>query len=72
MKVKVRNNNVESAIRVFKKKCNEVIFEFREREYFEKPSAKRHKSKQAAKSREDRRQKKQNIFNNRRGYEPRD
>ena len=44
MKIKVRNNNVESALRVFKKKCNEGIFEYREREYYEKPSAKRHKA----------------------------
>ena len=52
MKVKVRNNNVESAIRVFKKKCNEIIFEYREREFFDKPSAKRHRAKQAAKARD--------------------
>ena len=71
MKVKVRNNNVESAIRVFKKKCNEVIFEHREREFYDKPSAKRHRAKQAAKSREVRRQNKQDIFNTRRGYESR-
>lgn len=35
MRVKVRNNNVDKALRVFKKKCNEVVFEYREREYFE-------------------------------------
>lgn len=55
MKVRVRNNNVESALRIFKKKCSEIIFEYREKEYFEKPSTKRHKAKQAAKSREARR-----------------
>tara|TARA_A100001035_G_C27745430_1_gene483722 strand:- start:94 stop:333 length:240 start_codon:yes stop_codon:yes gene_type:complete len=62
VKIKVRNNNVESALRVFKKKCNEGIFEYREREYYEKPSSKRHRAKQAAKARERRRQQKQDIF----------
>ena len=62
MRIRVRNNNVESAIRVFKKKCNERIFEFREREYYEKPSAKRHKAKKAAEAREARRHQKENIF----------
>ena len=71
MKVKVRNNNVESAIRVFKKKCNEIIFEHREREFYDKPSTKRHRAKQSAKAREVRRQKKQDIHNKRRGYESR-
>ena len=56
MKVKVRNNNVESAIRVFRKKCSETIFEFRERQYYDGPAAKRHQAKKAAKTRELRRQ----------------
>tara|TARA_B100000470_G_scaffold198298_1_gene168785 strand:- start:287 stop:487 length:201 start_codon:yes stop_codon:yes gene_type:complete len=55
MKVKVRNNNIESALRAFKKKSSETIFEFRERQYFEGPAAKRHKAKKAAKTREKRR-----------------
>ena len=62
MKIRVRNNNVESAIRVFKKKSSEIIFEYREREYFGKPSTKRHKAKQAAKAREARRTKKDKVF----------
>lgn len=62
MKIRVRNNNVESAIRVFKKKSSEIVFEYREREYFEKPSSKRHKAKQAAKAREARRSKKDKVF----------
>ena len=57
MRVKVRNNNVERAIRVFKKKSNEIIFEYRNREYYEKPSTVRHKGKQAAKKREQKRRK---------------
>jgi|TARA_B100001094_G_scaffold150376_1_gene145505 small subunit ribosomal protein S21 len=65
VRVKVRNNNVESAVRVFKKKCNEVMFEYREREYYDKPSAKRHRAKQSAKARERRRQQKDDIFQGR-------
>lgn len=59
MRVKVRNNNVEKALRVFKKKSSEVIFEYREREYFEKPSIVRHKAKKAAIKREQRRTQKE-------------
>jgi ribosomal protein S21 len=56
MRVKVRNNNVESALRAFKKKSSETIFEYRERQYYEGPSAQRHRAKKAAKTRELRRQ----------------
>jgi len=55
MKVKVRNNNVDKALRIFKRKCSEVVFEYREREYYESPSEKRHKAKKAAVKRERRR-----------------
>lgn len=55
MKVTVRNNNVDKALRIFKRKCNEVVFEYREREYYESPSEKRHKAKKAAVKRERRR-----------------
>lgn len=55
MRVKVRNNNVDRALRVFKKKCSDVVFEYREREFFEKPAIKRHKAKKAAIKREQRR-----------------
>ena len=56
MRVKVRNNNIENALRAFKKKSGETLFEFRERQYFEGPAAKRHRAKKAAKTREHRRQ----------------
>jgi len=56
VKVKVRNNNIESALRVFKKRSSETIFEYRERQYYEGPAAERHKAKKAAKTREHRRQ----------------
>jgi len=55
MRVKVRNNNVDKALRIFKRKCSEVVFEYREREYYESPSEKRHKAKKAAVKRERRR-----------------
>jgi len=55
MRVRVRNNNVDKALRIFKRKCNEVVFEYREREYYESPSEKRHKAKKAAVKRERRR-----------------
>ena len=56
-KVTVRNNNVEAAIRVFKRKVTNdgLIFEIRERQHYEKPSSRRNKAKQAAKLREKRR-----------------
>lgn len=45
--VKVRNNNVEAALRVFKRKCLDHIWDYRQREQFVKPSEKRRKAKQA-------------------------
>ena len=59
-KVKVRNNNVEAALRVFKKKCSDVVWEFREREYYTSPSEKRRMAKKAAEAREKKKRKKQN------------
>jgi len=56
MKVNVRNNNVDKALRIFKRKCSEVVFEYREREYYDKPADKRHRAKKAAIKREKRRQ----------------
>jgi len=38
MTVKVRNGNVEAALRVFKRKYSERVFEYRERKHYEKPS----------------------------------
>tara|TARA_B100001059_G_scaffold52321_2_gene46022 strand:- start:2977 stop:3177 length:201 start_codon:yes stop_codon:yes gene_type:complete len=56
VKVKVRNNNIETALRAFKKKASETVFEYRERQYYDSPSAKRHRAKKAAQTREKRRQ----------------
>jgi len=57
MRVKVRNGNVESAIRVFKKKCSEKLWDFRKYEHFEKPSIQRKTAHKAAIKREQKRKK---------------
>ena len=43
--VKVRNNNVNAALRVFKRKYSDKMFDFKEKQYFEKPSRKKSKAK---------------------------
>ena len=50
MKVKVKRGNFEKAIRQFKRKTIEegIIFEVRERGYYEKPSDKRRRKHKAA------------------------
>ena len=60
MNVKVRNGNVEQALRVFKRKINDSnkLFDYREKEYHEKPTTKRQKKKAAAVNRERKRQQK--------------
>jgi len=47
MKVEVRNNNVEHALRVFKRKVQKegIIKTLKQNEYYEKPSAKRARKK---------------------------
>ena len=59
MKIKVRNNNVNTALRMLKRKTKEDLALLKDREYFEKPSEIRNRAKQAAKLREERRQKRQ-------------
>ena len=58
MQVKVRNNNVEAALRVFKKKAAETLFEVKERQYYEKPSITKKNARQAAIRREQKRKNK--------------
>ena len=53
--IKVRNNNVEAALRVFKRRYSEKVFEYRDREFYEKPSTSRRKAKLAAQARERKR-----------------
>ena len=61
MIIKVRNNNIESALSILRKRSKELIFEYKEKQYYEKASLKRHKAKQAAKTRENKRQRGQII-----------
>ncbi len=63
MKIKVKNGNVESALRVFKRKVTEsnVLFDYKEKQYHEKKTTKRQKKKAAAKVRERKRQEKQAL-----------
>ena len=56
-KVKVRNNNVESAIRVFKRKCIDIVWEYRQREYYTPKSEQRRLDKKAAIARSKRKKK---------------
>lgn len=53
LRVEVRNNDVNFALRKFKKKVQEdgILQELRKREFYEKPSMKRKKAKAAARSR---------------------
>jgi len=45
--VKVRNNNVNSALRVLKRKCIDHLWEVKERRFYTKPSAAKRKAKKA-------------------------
>jgi len=56
-KVKVRNNNVESALRVFKRKCADIVWEYRQREYYTPKSEQRRLDKKAANARNKRKKK---------------
>ena len=58
MNVKVRNNNVEQALRIFKRKINDSnkLFDYREKEHHEKKTTKRQRKMAAAKNRENKRQ----------------
>lgn len=58
MRVSVRNNNVDSALRVLKKKVADKLFDLRSKQHYEKPSAKRKAAKAAAVKREKKRNKK--------------
>ena len=53
IKVVVRNNNVEKALGIFKRKVKDsnLMFELREREFYKKPSEERKEKKNKAKAR---------------------
>ena len=59
-KVSVRNNNVDAAIRVFKRKVTDsgILMDYKDRQYFEKKSTKKNRDKRADTIRERRRQSK--------------
>lgn len=65
--VEVRNGDVSKAIRIFKKKVQEegILQEYKERQHYEKPSAKRKKAKAAGRKRWLKLQEKQKLE---RGY----
>lgn len=58
MLVKVRNNNINSALRILRKKLSDegVFKELQERRFYEKPGDKRRRKRRAAIARERRRE----------------
>ena len=66
IRILVRNNNVDSALRVLKRKTKDKLVELKDKGYHEKRSEKRHRMLQAAKVREHKRQKDENKTNRRR------
>jgi len=56
MRVAVRNNNVNKALSIFRKKCSPLILEMRERQRYEKPTSKRNRKRKMAIIRERKRQ----------------
>ena len=65
--VEVRHDDVNKALRIFKKKVQEegILQEYKERQHYEKPSAKRKKAKAAGRKRWLKLQEKQKVD---RGY----
>ena len=65
--VEVRNNDVNKALRIFKKKIQEegILQEYKERQHYVKPAEKRRKAKQAGRKRWLKLQEKQKVE---RGY----
>ena len=50
LEVKVRNNNVKTALRILKKKLEQdgIMMELRERQHYKKPSQKKREAKKAS------------------------
>ena len=57
IRITVRNNNVDSALRVLKRKTKDKLVELKDKSYHEKRSEKKHRMLQSAKVREHKRQK---------------
>lgn len=51
MRVKVKNDNIARALRIFKRKTSDIVYEYKKRRFYEKPSEVRHKAKKAARNR---------------------
>jgi len=64
MKVYVKDGNINSALRKFKKKVEDsgILIEVLERQYYEKPTVARRKAKAAAKARWRKKQKELNVI----------
>lgn len=62
LKVEVHNNNLDSALRKFKKKVQEdgILQDVRSREFYEKPTSRRKRAKSAARARHLKKLKKEN------------
>ena len=60
--VKVKNNNIEKALRIFKRKVKDsrILYDLSERSYYIKPSAKKRKMKLRAISRNKRQMQEEN------------
>jgi ribosomal protein S21 len=58
MTIKVRNGNIEQALRIFRRKVNDSnkLFDYKEKQYHEKKTTKRQRKQAAAKQRERKRQ----------------
>jgi len=54
IEVRVKHNNIEKALSIFKRKVKDskMLLELQQREYYEKPSAKRRKARLKAKLRQ--------------------
>ncbi len=63
MTIKVRNGNIEQALRIFRRKVNDSnkLFDYKEKQYHEKKTTKRKRKQAAAKQRERKRQCKMDI-----------
>lgn len=58
MTIRVRNNNVEQALRILRRKINDdnKLFIYKEKQFYESKSAKRQRKLASAKARERKRQ----------------
>ena len=51
MRVRVKNNNVDAALRILKRMTKDTLIGLRDKQYYEKASATRNKAKAAARIR---------------------